>query len=114
MAEKLNATCDICGKKYHVCHSCEEAKSFKAWRTITDTIEHYKIFMVLSEYTRTKDVGAAREGLDKCDLSGKENFSENIRKTIDEIFAFTENVEEPKQEKAYKPVKIKARKNDIE
>ena len=113
MAEKLNATCDICGKRYHICHSCEEAKSFKAWRTITDTIEHYKIFMVLSEYTRTKDISVAREGLEKCDLSGKENFNENIRRAIDEILTSDEKTE-TKQEKAYKPVKIKARKNDIE
>lgn len=114
MTEKLNATCDICGKKYHVCHSCEEAKSFKAWRTITDTIEHYKIFMVLSEYTRTKDINAAREGLRKCDLTGKENFNENIKNTINKILAPIENSTEEKQERAYKPVKIKARKNDIE
>lgn len=48
--EDLNATCIICGTKYHCCLSCKEQMSFKPWRTITDSIEHYKIFIVLSDY----------------------------------------------------------------
>lgn len=122
MAEILNATCDICGKKYHVCKTCEEATSFKPWRTITDTMDHYKIFMVLSAYTKTKDIETAREDLKKCNLEGKEKFNKNIKKAIDEILSsesemvldVADTVQVGKQEKAYKPVKTKARKNDIE
>ena len=55
MSQELNATCDICGKKYHICSSCKEVKSFTPWRTVTDTMQHYLIFLALSEYTKTKD-----------------------------------------------------------
>ena len=55
MSQELNATCDICGKKYHVCNSCKEVKSFTPWRTVTDTMQHYLIFLALSEYTKNKD-----------------------------------------------------------
>lgn len=55
MAEYLNATCSICGKKYHLCSTCENIKTFAPWRNITDTIDCYKIFLVLSEYTKTKN-----------------------------------------------------------
>ena len=54
MSQELNATCDICGKKYHVCNSCKEIKSFTPWRTVTDTLQHYAIFLALSQYTKTK------------------------------------------------------------
>ena len=118
MTEILNATCDICGKKYHVCKTCEEASLFKPWRTITDTMDHYKIFMVLSAYTKTKDIETAREDLEKCNLKGRENFNENIKNAIDEILSFKKETkfnnadvdQVEKQENAFKPVKIKARK----
>lgn len=85
MSEKLNATCDICGKKYHICNTCKDITSFTPWRTITDTIEHYKIFLILSEYTQDKDKNKAREDLLSCDLSELESFNENIKKAIKEI-----------------------------
>ena len=87
MAQELNATCDICGKKYHVCNSCKEVKSFTPWRTVTDTMQHYLIFLALSEYTKTKDKEKAKEELSKCDLSELDTFNENIKTVIREIMA---------------------------
>ena len=87
MAENFNATCDICGKKYKVCNTCKEVKSFAPWRTITDTMDHYKIFLALSDYTRTKDKKAAKEDLSHCNLDGLESFNDNIRDTIKDIFS---------------------------
>ena len=87
MAQELNATCDICGKKYHICSSCKEVKSFTPWRTVTDTMQHYLIFLALSEYTKTKDKEKAKEELSKCDLSGLDTFNENIKTVIKEIMA---------------------------
>lgn len=58
MAEKLNASCSICGEKYHVCSTCRNTKNLTPWRTITDTIDCYKIFTVVKQYTNkaiTKD-----------------------------------------------------------
>ena len=87
MSQELNATCDICGKKYHVCNSCKEVKSFTPWRTVTDTMQHYIIFLALSEYTKTKDKEKAKEELSKCDLSELDTFNENIKTAIKEIMA---------------------------
>ena len=87
MSQELNATCDICGKKYHICSSCKEVKSFTPWRTVTDTMQHYIIFLALSEYTKTKDKEKAKEELSKCDLSELDTFNESIKTVIKEIMA---------------------------
>lgn len=87
MSEQYNAKCDICGRPYHVCRSCQEVKSFQEWRTVVDTLPHYLIYLALNEYSRTKDKVKAKEELSKCDLSEKDNFNDNIKSVIDEIFA---------------------------
>ena len=38
----INAYCSICGEGYHLCSTCQNTKSFKPWRTVTDTIAHKK------------------------------------------------------------------------
>ena len=85
MAEKINAYCDICGCGYHICNSCKDIKSFTPWRTITDTMDHYKIFLVLSNYTNTKDKVKAKQELETCDLSELETFRPEIKAVIKEI-----------------------------
>lgn len=85
MSEELNATCDVCGKKYHVCVSCLQQKTFKPWRTVVDTIDHYKIYMAVHGYTVTKDKELAKKELSVCDLSELDSFSDNIKKAINEI-----------------------------
>ena len=82
MSEQYNAKCDICGKPYKICRSCQEIKSFQAWRTVTDTLPHYMIYLALVEYSRTKDKAKAKEELLKCDLSEKDNFNNNIKSVI--------------------------------
>lgn len=82
-----NAKCSICGQDYEICNSCLEQKTFKPWRTVTDTIEHYKIYMAIHGYTLSKDKGTAKEELKKCDLSGLKNFNPEIKAIIGEIMA---------------------------
>ena len=110
MAQELNATCDICGKKYHVCNSCKEVKSFTPWRTVTDTMQHYIIFLALSEYTKTKDKEKAKEELSKCDLSELDTFNENIKSVIKEIMAEEKIVETVSKETVEENVEIKPQK----
>ena len=112
MAQELNATCDICGKKYHVCNSCKEVKSFTPWRTVTDTMQHYLIFLALSEYTKTKDKEKAKEELSKCDLSELDTFNENIKSAIKEIMAEGKEkiVETVSEETVEENVEIKPQK----
>ena len=85
MALKPNAKCDICGKQYYTCNLCSEVKSFTPWKIITDTLEHYEIFLVLSEYSSTKNKEKAKQELQKCDLTGFKSFNENIKAAINEI-----------------------------
>ena len=112
MAQELNATCDICGKKYHICSSCKEVKSFTPWRTVTDTMQHYIIFLALSEYTKTKDKEKAKEELSKCDLSELDTFNENIKTAIKEIMADGKEkvVETVSEETVEENVEIKPQK----
>ena len=110
MAQELNATCDICGKKYHICSSCKEVKSFTPWRTVTDTMQHYLIFLALSEYTKTKDKEKAKEELSKCDLSELDTFNENIKSVIKEIISVEKNVEIVSEETVKENVEIKPQK----
>lgn len=84
MSETLNATCAICGKKYHVCNACKDTKIFKPWRTITDTIECYKIYMIVHDYkNRTIRKNEARELLEKCNMP--DYIQPHIKNVIDEI-----------------------------
>lgn len=111
MSEKFNSICDICGKPYHVCNSCTDIKSFAPWRTITDTMDHYKIFLVLSNYTNTKDKVRAKQELETCDLSELETFRPEIKAVIKEITAEDKIV---KQEKVKsEPVKKAVRKTTV-
>lgn len=112
MSQELNATCDICGKKYHICSSCKEVKSFTPWRTVTDTMQHYLIFLALSEYTKTKDKEKAKEELSKCDLSELDTFNENIKTVIKEIMTEEKEkiVETVSEETVEENVEIKPQK----
>lgn len=85
MSEKNNAICGICGKPYKICRTCQEIKSFLPWRTVTDTIQHYAIWLALSEYTNTKDKEKAKDALMHCDLSELNTFKHNIQEVINEI-----------------------------
>lgn len=85
MAETINAHCKICGKGYHVCASCLAQKSFKSWRTVTDTAGHYKIYLAIHGYTLSQDREKAQAALANCDLSGLDNFNPEIKSAIKEI-----------------------------
>ena len=113
MSEKYNATCAICGQPYKICRTCQEIKSFTPWRTITDTLQHYSLFLVLSEYSRTKDKTKAKDELSKCDLSEKESFKDSVKNMIDEIMKedVIKIVEEPVSEETVEEnVEIKPQK----
>lgn len=89
MDNRINAHCSICGSGYHVCRSCAEQKTFKPWRSVTDTIEHYKIYMAIHGYTISKNKETAKHELQNCDLSELENFNPEIKSIISEIMSET-------------------------
>lgn len=92
MALENNATCAICGKPYRVCSTCKEITLYTPWRTIVDTIPHYKIYLILCEYTKTQNIDKAKEALSECDLSELNTFDEDIKKVIKKILEKEENI----------------------
>ena len=85
MNNDTTAYCSICGRGYHVCDSCAEQKKLKPWRTVTDTIGCYKIYLLIYGYTISKDKEKAKQELQNCDLSGLENFNPEIKSVIGKI-----------------------------
>ena len=84
MAETLNATCAICGKTYHACNTCSSIKTFKPWRTITDSINCYKIYQIVYDYTnKIIDKDKAKELISDCVMP--DTFQPHIKKVINEI-----------------------------
>lgn len=88
MTNNINAYCSICNQGYSLCRSCMNEKRFKPWRTVTDSPEHYKIYMAVHGYTVTKNKKIAREELLNCNLSGMESFRDEIKKAIKEIMTY--------------------------
>ena len=105
MSEKHNATCAIYGKKYTSCFVCENVKTFKPWRTITDTIGCYKIYMAIHDYNNGNiSKSKAKELLEQCTMP--DTFQPHIKKEIDKIMAVPKrsirkvaNTEETKETK---------------
>ena len=97
-----NATCAICGKKYHLCIHCDKTKdNWKSWKVIVDDSNCYEIFKVLNDYNFKKITKLeARKLLKELDLSEKNTFKESVRNQIDEIMAAKKKkvVEEPVEE----------------
>lgn len=86
MLEYLNAVCAVCGRKYHVCNDCKSTRTFAPWRTIADSVNCYRIYLILQDYHNGYlDGGAARERLSGCDLSEIETYAEHIRMAVWEI-----------------------------
>lgn len=88
MAENnINAWCKICGKGYYVCNSCLAQKTIKPWRTITDSAEHFLIYIAIHGYTISNNKEKAKKELQNCNLSGLEDFKPEIKAVIQEIMA---------------------------
>lgn len=85
MVLKNNAVCAICGKGYYVCPDTQRLRTLNPWKSVVDSVEHYKIYMTVYGYTRTKDKAKAREELKNCDLDGLDTFIPAIKDVINEI-----------------------------
>lgn len=83
---KDNKTCILCGKRYSYCSNCAEFDHLPRWMEIYCSENCKKIFNALSSHNMghiTKE--EARELLEKCDLSYKENFNRLNQNFVDEI-----------------------------
>lgn len=77
-----NAFCRVCGSEYHRCNCNSE----DSWRKVTDTAEHYQIFCVVRDYANEIiDADKANSLLGKLDMTGSENFRDNIKEVLADI-----------------------------
>ena len=107
MAEKNNATCPICGKRYYKCLSCKSKMKAQPWKEYTCTSSHYQVYQILRGYNfgmYTKDEAKVR--LQNIDLSDLNNFQESKKKIIKEIMK-----EDKKAVKAIEPIEEKIEEN---
>lgn len=103
----INAHCSICGKGYHLCQTCSDQKTIKPWRSVTDSIEHFKIYTVIHGYTISKDKEIAKKELRKCDLTELDSFNSEIKTVITEILDEPEKTKvSSKKKKEHIGVKI--------
>lgn len=87
MNDKINHWCIICGTGYHGCDSCD-ATGINSWKKHTDTNNHYKIYLIVNDYTYgILNKIQAREKLSKCDITGWEHFLPNVSVKISEILS---------------------------
>lgn len=85
--KKINHWCVLCGTGYHSCDLCNSSKTFKPWRALTDTLEHFKIFMILKDYNNgVIDKEEARELLSAFDLSDRETYKESAKSVLAGIY----------------------------
>lgn len=82
-----NATCIICGKKYHLCIACERTKStWRNWKIIADSENCYEVYKIVNDYNFNKiSKDEAKSLLEKCDLAELETFKDNVKNVIKEI-----------------------------
>ena len=106
MARKNNRECIVCGEKYYYCSgSCSDSARKPSWYAIFHDQNCHDIYDAVANILPTQGKDAAKEALDKCDLSNKENFNHNIRRLINEVYDIVE--EENKEEKAEEYSEVK-------
>lgn len=96
MSNSDMSTCVICGKKYKTCLSCKDMVTIKPWRSITDEIGCYKIFLVLSQYNNGYiDKEKAKSQLEQIKYNEKD-LKESVLKTINEIKSSDKDIKKSK------------------
>ena len=86
--KKPNRKCVICGTEYYYCnHSCTDSLNKPAWMTSFCCESCKNTYDAAAKYHMQKiSAEEAREILDTCDLSNKDNFAAFTKNLINEIY----------------------------
>lgn len=95
-SKKNNRSCIVCGRSYYFCNHCQDGEIKPSWFNIFHNQNCHDIYDAVANIYPEKGKEAAKETLDKLDLSNKENFHPNIIKLINEIYDIknVENIED--------------------
>ena len=91
-SKKNNRKCIVCGREYYFCHTCQDGAIKPSWYLIFHDQNCHDIYDAVANILPQQGKEAAKEALDKLDLSNKENFHPNIIKSINEIYDIVEEV----------------------
>ena len=85
-----NKICLTCGKTYTYCSSCSQYAHLPLWMTEFHDDNCRQIFNIVSRYAMGKiSAGDALEQLKNCDVSGVDNFQNNVSKYLTELWNVT-------------------------
>ena len=85
-SKKNNRSCIVCGRSYYFCNHCQDGEIKPSWFNIFHNQNCHDIYDAVANIYPEQGKKAAKEELDKLDLSNKENFHPNITKLINEIY----------------------------
>ena len=88
---RSNRKCVICGNDYYYCnHSCADSLGKPSWMASFCSDNCRNIYNATVKYNMKKiTVEEAKNILDTCDLSNKNNFTASTNKLINEIYPAT-------------------------
>lgn len=111
-SKKNNRKCIVCNSNYYYCSTCNESIK-PSWYNIFHDQNCHDIYDAVANIYPEQGKQAAKEALDKLDLSNKENFHPNIRKLINEIYDITDKIENVEVVESVENVEnTKSEKND--
>jgi hypothetical protein len=104
-------TCIICGKKYAGCRSCDDATSYKAWRSLCDTPQHFQIYRIIQELNLNAiTLSEAKEMLSRIGVYKKDidSLLPSVKAILEPVFARKQKVKEPVEVPVEKPAEESA------
>lgn len=84
---RRNRECYLCGQDYLYCPTCSQDKMKPAWMSEFHSENCKNIFDIATRFNMQLLTKAeAKEAMEKCDLSNKENFKSYVQRDLDVIF----------------------------
>lgn len=99
--------CKCCGKKIKLCPHCPTEAGYTPWRTLADSQEHFKLFMLACDYANkaiTKDEALAM--LHRLDVTGYEHFNTSTGEILRELLSESQNIQTETSEEMIKPAPV--------
>lgn len=90
---RRNRSCYLCGESYQYCPTCSQDRTKPAWMAEFHSENCKNIFDICTRFNMkmfTKD--EAKEAIEQCDLSNKENFRPSVQRTLSNLLKVEENI----------------------